>query len=135
MPFSRCYYHVVWATRNRQPIISAPVEKVILEAVRDQCLSKGFELLAINGTDDHVHVALTIPPSYSVADAVARLKGVSSRRVNAAFPDAIRFEWQKGYGVHTFGERAMPQLLNYIANQKKHHGDDTTHNYLERIED
>ena len=31
------------------------------------------------------------------------------------------FSWQRGYGVFSFGEKAMPQTIAYVRNQKEHH--------------
>jgi len=35
----------------------------------------GCYIHGINGTEDHIHAAMTIPPSESVSDIVGKLKG------------------------------------------------------------
>jgi hypothetical protein len=32
-----------------------------------------------------------------------------------------RLEWQRGFGVVSFGKKQLPWVLRYIANQKQHH--------------
>jgi len=135
MPFWKCYYHVVWATKNRQPNLTPPMEIVIHGAIRQKCQQLGCEVLAINGTTDHLHVALTKPPTQNAAYVVGQIKGAASREVNRAFPDDDHFEWQSGYGILTFGEKVMPKVIDYIAQQKTKHQNDDCYDYMERLDD
>lgn len=63
------------------------------------------------------------------------MKGVSTHEVNARDADTERrFAWQSGYGVLTFGVKALDYVVNYVNNQKEHHAQDRLESYLERIE-
>lgn len=135
MPFWKCYYHVVWTTKYRQPRITPPMETVIHEAIQKKCRQLGCELLAMNGTADHIHVALSIPPTQNAAYIVGQIKGAASREVNRTFQDDERFEWQEGYGLLTFGEKVMPKVIEYIAEQKSRHQNNSTHQYMERFDE
>lgn len=135
MPFWKCYYHIVWATRYRQPVITPTFELTIFGAVERKCNQLRCELLGINGTTDHIHIALSIPPTHSVAHVVGQIKGVTSREVNQTFNMPDRFHWQESYSVLTFGEKVMPQVLNYIAHQKEHHAQNTVLHYLEPVDE
>ena len=42
-------------------------------------------------------------------------------------------EWQAGYGVVSFGTRAMEWVCEYIRKQKEHHAKGSVHDRLERI--
>jgi putative transposase len=44
-------------------------------------------------------------------------------------------EWQKGYGIVSFGQKDLKWVVNYVENQKEHHRKGTTHERLERTED
>ncbi len=135
MPFWKCYYHVIWATKHRQPIITSTIETVIYSAIERKCRELPCELLGVNGVSDHIHMALTIPPSQNVAYVVGQIKGASSREVNQSFDLPERFQWQEGYGVLTFGEKVMPLVLDYIARQKEHHAQDTALAYMEQMDE
>jgi REP element-mobilizing transposase RayT len=37
MPYVRLYYHIVWATRDRKPIIDADVARIVEIAARAAC--------------------------------------------------------------------------------------------------
>ena len=73
---------------------------------------------------DHVHLCLSIPPKYSVATAVGRMKGKSAIRIHREFLGrAQNFTgfhfWAKGYCVSTIGFDEQ-QVLEYIREQEEH---------------
>lgn len=136
MPFWRCYYHVIWATKNRAVLITSGVEDAIFAAIRRKAEELGSPILAINSAGDHIHLAVSIPPKLSIAEWVKRMKGVSTRDVNACFPDLdTPFGWQQGYGVLTFSATNLPLVVDYIERQKEHHASQSLQPYLEQIDD
>ena len=40
-------------------------------------------------------------------------------------------EWQRGYGVVSFGRRNIEWILDYIANQQQHHANGEVQSRLE----
>jgi putative transposase len=135
MPYWNCYYHIVWATKHRQPTILPAFEQVITAVIQQKSLDLKCTILAINMVSDHIHVAVRIPPSLSIATWVGHAKGVSARSINTDFQQPERFHWQEGYGVMTFGEKALEQVKEYIANQKQRHASRDLNRYLERSDD
>jgi len=135
VPFWRCYYHVVWATHGRQPLMTPDVEQIIHETIIDKSLGLACHVIAMSGTADHIHVAVNIPPKLAVSTWVGRVKGASARNVNERCSDQMeRFRWQSSYGVLTFGQKNLPFVVAYIQAQKQHHQQSTLVPYLERIE-
>lgn len=132
MPFWKCYYHIVWATKEREPVITAQIEPILFDSIRYKAQELGCAVLAINGISDHVHAAVSIPPTLTIADWIKHIKGVSSRAINEGQTEtAARFRWQRGYGVLTVGERHLPMVLEYIVHQKEHHSKGTLYAALE----
>ena len=131
MPYWRTYYHINWAVKGREPLISSAIETLMFPALAGKARELGGMLFAANGTADHVHVATVIPPRISVAEFVRHLKGLSSHLVRQEFDPA--FNWQSGYGVVTFGERHLNAVVRYVRDQKAHHANGTTRNTLEAI--
>ena len=43
-------------------------------------------------------------------------------------------KWQSGYGVVSFGPKAMPWVVRYVEKQREHHAQRTTYERLERVE-
>jgi putative transposase len=72
---------------------------------------------------DHVHVAISIPPSVAVSTLVGRLKGSSSHMLNNRGPmtDGVSFSWQGEYGVLSFHEKDLAGVLDYVNNQPARH--------------
>ena len=72
---------------------------------------------------DHVHLCLRIPPKYSVANTVGRLKGKSAIRIHRDYirkrGSSKRFHfWSVGYCVSTVG-LDEEKIWNYIRNQEE----------------
>lgn len=135
MPFWKCYYHVIWATKHRAAWIIPPYERLIYTAIEEKSASLKCKIYALNGVADHLHVAVSIMLSMSVSQWVRNVKGASSHTMNASFALEQRFYWQEGYGVLTFGEKAFPIVKAYIENQKTHHAEGSTYAYLEQLDE
>lgn len=136
MPFARCYYHLIWATRNREPSITEQVATHLYPAIRQKALELRSEVLALNGMPDHIHIAATIHTSLSVADWVKHIKGASSYAVNNLLPQlSSRFGWQSGYGVLTYGIKQMSFVVAYVENQQQHHAANMLYAYLETFDE
>ena len=50
--------------------------------LRELCRQRGIELLEGHAMPDHVHLCLSIPPKYSVANTIGFLKGKSAVRIH-----------------------------------------------------
>ena len=130
MSFWRTYYHLVWTTKNREPLITPEIEARLYPCLIHKGAELGAYTYAINGWNDHIHMVVTIPPHVSVADLVKLLKGASSHDLNQQMPTAV-FSWQRGYGVLTLGQRQRPDAEAYVRKQKEHHADRKSITWLE----
>ena len=134
MTFWRNYYHLVWATDDRRPLLEPLVEQRLFPYFIAKAAELNTHVYAVNGWVDHVHLLVAIPPRHAVADIVKHLKGASSHDLNRDGGFAGAFAWQRGYGVLTLGETQKPLALAYIRNQKQHHQAQTANPWLERID-
>jgi REP element-mobilizing transposase RayT len=82
MAFWRLYYHLVWGTKNRQPLITPVIETHLYSYLVHKASELGVFVYQINGWLDHVHLVVAIPPKLSIADVVKNLKGASSHFIN-----------------------------------------------------
>jgi putative transposase len=119
------YYHLVWATHNRQPLITDRLEAELYQYIRIKTKSLDSPLYAIGGVADHIHVVLSIPPKYAIAKFVGQIKGSSSHQMNRIAPDQ-QFGWQKEYGVFSLGRKQLDRAVAYVNQQKHHHADPAT---------
>ena len=125
MPYWRLQYQAAWACKNRECLILPVWEFELFKYL----LRKGSQLGAImhdvGGIENHVHVVFSLPPQYAVADFIGKLKGTSSHWVNHFLNENSHFKWQIGYGVFSFGDSAMNNIIAYTQNQKEHHKNNT----------
>ena len=135
MPHWRLYYHLVWATKNREPLIVSEIEAETHEQIRRKvCALKG-DPLQVNGTADHVHLVTSIPPNISVSDFVGQVKGSSSFHINHLRDITHVLEWQRGYGAFSLGKRDLEPVLEYVRNQKERHSVGKVWSSLERMDE
>jgi REP-associated tyrosine transposase len=107
--YSEINLHITWHTKNSAPVITDSIETQLYRWLRGRILqAPGVLLLAIGGTDDHVHLAVTVPPTLLVSEWIGELKGASAHYVNHTLANRKIIEWQSGYGVVSFGTKAMP---------------------------
>ena len=128
MSFWRLYYHLIWATKYREPFINTQLEMSLFPYLKQKSNELECQVYALNGWVDHIHMVVSIPPSCSVAEMVKRLKGASSHE----FEELI---WQRGYGAMSVGERHRHLAIAYVNSQKEHHQKNTTNVWLEKMED
>jgi len=130
--FWRLYYHLTWATSHREPWLKGRVKRMVYGTISRKAEELRVLVHQIGNAEDHIHLVVSIPPSISVAHCVRNLKGASSHYVNARGKLDWHFEWQRGYGVVSLGERSLPRVKSYVRNQRVHHAEGTTISYLER---
>ena len=121
VPYYELYYHLVWATKMREPWITPKLMPDLHQYLRGKGIELGGIVHAVGGSEEHVHVAVSIPPRIAVATYVGQLKGASSHWVTHVSPFRLPFAWQEGYGVFTFGKRALPQVVEYVLHQQDRH--------------
>ncbi len=114
-------FHVVFSTKDRLPLIDAELKPDLLAYIGGIVRELGGKLLAANGTADHVHLLLRLPPRLALADAVRVVKTNSSRWVHQSRALRRRFQWQAGYGAFSVSQSNVPEVVRYIRNQEQHH--------------
>lgn len=135
MTYWRLHYHLIWSTLDRQPTLTAEREKLFYTIVYRKAKELELIIHAAGNVEDHAHVVLSIPPKLSVADAVRHLKGASAHAINLMPGNIEKFEWQRGYGALTIGERSLQTAMEYAAKQKERHRENRLVAVYESCED
>ena len=73
-----CKYHIVFCPKYRRKAIYGQYREDLREIIRTLCRYKGVEILEGHMMPDHVHLLLSIPPKYSVAEVMGYIKGKSA---------------------------------------------------------
>ena len=103
-----CKYHVVFVPKYRKRTIYGRLRREIGKILRELCRQHGVELLEGHAMPDHIHVCLSIPPKFSVANTVGFLKGTSAIKIHREYLGRKRnftgkHFWARGYCVSTIG--------------------------------
>jgi REP element-mobilizing transposase RayT len=108
--------HCIFSTKNRLPLIVEP-EKA-WRTLRMVAREASLRVLAVGGTENHVHILVEIPKTQTVSDVVRELKANSSRLLRQNWR---LFGWQDGYGSISVSPSAIESVTRYIARQAEHH--------------
>ena len=116
-----CKYHIVFAPKFRRQIIYGKIKMDIGQMLRKLCEYKGVEIIEAEACKDHIHMLVSIPPKYSIAQIMGYLKGKSSLMIfekyaNLKYKYGNRHFWCRGYYVSTVG-RNKKAIQEYIQNQ------------------
>ncbi len=124
MPQSLSYLliHVIFSTKDRTRSLQdkAPRERLhayLATIVRDD----GCECFCAGGVADHVHLAIRLSRTVTVAKLVEHLKSSSSRWIKEQGFASNAFAWQRGYAAFSVGPSDLPSLRKYIESQEEHH--------------
>ena len=115
----RLFYHFVWVTKSRESLLTAELQIRVFPYLMSKGRELGTLMLALNGSEDHVHVVAAVPPRMAPAEFVKRLKGASSRFISRQL--GLPFSWQEGYGVYSISETDVQRVVEYVRAQKEHH--------------
>ena len=116
-----CKYHIVFAPKFRRQIIYGKIKMDIGQMLRKLCEYKGIEIIEAESCKEHIHMLVSIPPKYSVAQIMGYLKGKSSLMIfekyaNLKYKYGNRHFWCRGYYVSTVGANKKA-IQEYIRNQ------------------
>jgi putative transposase len=134
MPYSRLFYHMIWGTKNREPLIQTEFKGSLHNVIVAKGKSLGAFVYAVGSIDDHIHLVASVPPRIALADFIGQVKGNSSHWANHELSLSYHFNWQAEYGVVSFGAKQLDMVVKYTKNQRQHHLNSTIIPFLERVE-
>ena len=110
--------HLIWSTKDRLPMIQTETRPRLHAYMAEVIRQAECTCPRIGGTADHVHLAVGLARTQTVAELVNIVKSNSSRWMNTQGND---FAWQQGYGVFSVGPKDREKLEQYIDSQEEHH--------------
>lgn len=128
---SKVIIHIVFSTKNRTPLLKENIRlkthAYIATIIRDM----DSNAYRVGGTEDHIHIACSLPRTISQSDFLKKIKSNSSKWIKEQ--GIHNFYWQKGFGVFSVSSSHLSVLLEYIDNQKKHHENVTFKNEFRKL--
>ncbi|MGE3467702.1 MAG: IS200/IS605 family transposase [Pyrinomonadaceae bacterium] len=119
MSHTHFLYHIVFGTKDRQPLIRPEWEHELYSYLSGIVKNCDGRSLAINGVSDHVHLLVRFGPRVAFSDLMREMKSSSSRWIRQKHHP--KFYWQRRYGAFTVSESASNAVRKYIRDQKEHH--------------
>jgi len=117
-----CKYHVVWIPKYRRKSLYEQLRKHLGQVFRELARQKESMIEEGHLMPDHVHMLISIPPKYGVAQVVGYIKGKSAIHIARTFLGRKKnFTgqnfWARGYFVSTVG-RDEQMIREYIKKQE-----------------
>jgi putative transposase len=113
--FSKNYVHVIFSTKDRRKLIEKEFRPRLWAYLAGIAKNHDINMLAVGGTEDHIHLLFHLPPKLALAKAVLLLKANSSKWMSKGL------SWQEGYGAFSVSSSNIGAVIRYIQNQEKHH--------------
>jgi REP element-mobilizing transposase RayT len=121
MPYVKVWIHLIWSTKNRIKLITDDFKLKLYDHIRKNASYKKIYVDYINGSDDHIHLLISMKADESLSKIVQLIKGESSYWVNKNNLIENKFEWQEEYIAISVSESIVPKVREYIKNQEQHH--------------
>lgn len=119
--YSQIIIHLVFSTKQRAPNLKQEFREELKSYIYESAEDHELQVLAVGGTENHLHVLLIMPPKFPVSKAVQIIKGRSSKWLNDHYFDKEKFRWQRGYGAFSINKSMVPATIKYIKTQKARH--------------
>ena len=118
-----CKYHLVWIPKYRKKVLYGELRRHLGSILRELAMQKESRVLEGHLMPDHIHMLVSIPPKYSVAQVVGFIKGKSAIQIARTYGGRKRsftgqHFWARGYFVSTVG-RDETVIREYIKKQEQ----------------
>ena len=116
--------HIVWVTKYRYKVLEGDIQKRCRDLIKQICDSEDVKILKGVISKDHVHIHIEYRPSMTISDIVKRLKGRTSRMLQAEYPALNKRYWGRhfwaiGYGVWSTGNITDEMVQEYLEHHRK----------------
>ena len=118
-----CKYHVVFRPKCRRKVLYGQLRPELGGMFRELAEQKESEIIEGHLMVDHVHMLISVPPKYSVAQVLGFIKGKSAIHIARVYAGRRRnfvgqHFWARGYWVSTVGKNEAA-VRRYIQEQEK----------------
>lgn len=119
------YLHIVFSTKYRQHLIDDEIELELHSYLGGICNRLECQVIIVGGFTNHIHILCRMSKKIALMKLMEELKSHSSKWIKTKGDKYQNFYWQDGYGAFSVNPSQVDRVVNYIANQKEHHGKKT----------
>ena len=117
----RLYFHLVWTTHDRLPMIDGATQTWLDGYIRRTAIAERVEVIVLAILRTHVHLLIRTGPRFDFARLAQLIKGGSSHAVNRLPENKLGLRWAREYSATTVSPRSLQQAIRYIEEQEGHH--------------
>ena len=121
MSYVKLLYHIVIRTKASQPVLSLEHSDDLYRYIWGIIKNKNSVLYRINGTEDHIHILLSLHPTHALSDFMRDIKAESSKMLKRTVGFERFSAWGEGYAALTYSLKDKDMIINYIKKQREHH--------------
>jgi REP element-mobilizing transposase RayT len=121
MSYVKIMVHVVWGTKNREPLLTQEKRETLFSHILTNARAKDIFIDSIGGYTDHIHCLISLGCDQSIAKVVQLLKGESSFWANKEGMIRPKLAWSADYFAASVSESAVVKVRDYINRQEEHH--------------
>lgn len=117
-----CKYHIIWIPKCRRKVFFGRIRKNLGDLLHSLARQKECTILEVSFQLDHIHILISIPPKYSVAQVIGFIKGKNAIHIARTYLGqkknytGMHF-WAREYYVSTVGADEET-VANYIRSQE-----------------
>ena len=118
-----CKYHVVFIPKCRRKVLYGQLRQELGVVFRALAGERESNIIEGHLMPDHVHMMISVPPKYSVAQVIGYMKGKSAIHIARVYAGRRKNFvgqnfWARGYWVSTVGKDEAA-VRRYIQEQEK----------------
>ena len=119
--YTQIYIQIVFTVQGRQNLIPKHKREELQKYITGIITKRKHKLLSIFVMPDHTHLLVGLNADLAISDLVRDIKAGSSKFISDNNWVKGKFSWQKGFGAFSYSKSQINRVINYIANQEKHH--------------
>ncbi|MHB1001172.1 MAG: IS200/IS605 family transposase [Armatimonadota bacterium] len=117
-----CKYHIVFIPKCRRRALYSYIRKDLGRVLAELARQRESHIETGSIQEDHVHMVISIPPKYSVAQVVGYIKGKSAIYIAWNYSGKKKnftgeHFWARGYYVSTIGKDEQ-MIKEYVQRQQ-----------------
>jgi len=113
--------HIIFSTKGRVGCLGPSARPSLHAYLATVARNAGCECYRAGGVADHVHLAVRLSRTITIAAIIEELKTSSSKRLKTQSPNLANFGWQRGYAAFSVAPADRDAVIKYIDNQEEHH--------------
>lgn len=119
--FVSCIMHVVIGTYRQKNFLTSDIRTHLANYLSAVAKSKGTKLIALGGSENHIHFLLALPSKLSIESAIVPLKQSSTTWLRQNYEALRPFNWDSGFAGYSISRSQLDSTLLYIQNQEQYH--------------